>query len=49
MLGSLSTVFWANLARQSGSTFGHAEYARAAFLPTLAGLAAGCLVAALLV
>ena len=50
MLGSLSTVFWANLARRSGgASFGHAEYARAAFLPTLGALLAACAVAALLV
>ena len=49
MLGSLSTVFWLNLARQSGASFGAGEYARAAFLPTAGGILAACLVAAALV
>jgi arsenical pump membrane protein len=49
MVGSLSTVFWLSLARQSGTNFTHGEYARSAFLPTAAALLAACAVAALLI
>lgn len=49
MVGSLSTVFWLNLARQSGGDFPAGSYAREAFLPTLAAVVAACLVAALLI
>lgn len=49
VVGSLSTVFWLSLARQRGAAIGPVEYARRAFVPTLAAMAAACLVAALLV
>lgn len=45
MVGSLSTVFWLNLCRSHGLTFGPAGYARRAFLPTLTALSAATLVA----
>ncbi|GIW13387.1 MAG: arsenic transporter [Tepidiforma sp.] len=40
MVGSLSTVFWVSLSRQYGASYGVSEYARRAFVPTLAGMAA---------
>lgn len=49
MVGSLSTVFWLSLARQYGASYTAGAYARLAFAPTLAALAAACVVAALLV
>lgn len=49
VVGSLSTVFWLSLARQRGAAIGPVEYARRAFVPTLAAMGAACLVAALLV
>jgi len=48
MFGSLSTVLWLNLARPRGLDCTPTAYARAAFLPTLAALAASSLVAALM-
>jgi arsenical pump membrane protein len=48
MLGSLSTVLWLALARPRGLHVTPTSYARAAFLPTLAGLVAAVLVAATL-
>jgi arsenical pump membrane protein len=48
MVGSLSTVFWQSLLRQRGVSCGAGEYARRAALPTLAGLAAACLLGAAL-
>ncbi len=47
MVGSLSTVFWLNLCRAHGVTFRPADYARRAFLPTLAALLAAILIAAI--
>ncbi len=49
MVGSLSTVFWLSLNRQGGVTVSPAQYARAAFLPTLAGVLVACLLASALV
>lgn len=45
MVGSLSTVFWLSLARQHGADYRPAKYARWAFVPTLAGMAAAVVVA----
>lgn len=45
MVGSLSTVFWLSLARQHGADYRPARYARWAFVPTLAGMAAAVVVA----
>lgn len=47
MVGSLSTVFWLSLARQHGADYGAWRYARRAFVPTLAGMAAAVLAGAL--
>lgn len=49
MVGSLSTVFWVSLARQYGASYTAGRYARLAFAPTLAGMVAACIVAALAV
>jgi arsenical pump membrane protein len=49
MVGSLSTVFWLSLARQYGANYTAGKYARLAFAPTLAGMLAACVVAAVLV
>ena len=46
IVGSLSTVFWLSLARQHGASYSAGRYARLAFAPTLAGIAAACVVAA---
>jgi arsenical pump membrane protein len=46
IVGSLSTVFWMSLCRPRGLPVSPAQYARAAWLPTVACLAAACLVAA---
>ena len=46
MVGSLSTVFWLSLLRQRGAAISPAAYFRASALPTLAAVAAACLVAA---
>ncbi len=45
IVGSLSTVFWLTLARNEGVTYSPMLYARRAFLPTIAGVTAACLVA----
>ncbi len=47
MVGSLSTVFWLNLSRAHGLTFGPGDYARRAFFPTLAAVATAILAATL--
>lgn len=49
MVGSLSTVFWLSLARKEGASYTLGMYARRAFLPSLAGVAAACAVAAVTV
>ncbi len=49
VVGSLSTVFWLSLARQHGAVFGPSEYARRAFVPTAAAMAAAVAVGALAV
>lgn len=46
VVGSLSTVFWLSLNRQAGHDVSPGAYARAAFVPTLAGLVSACVVAA---
>jgi len=46
MVGSLSTVFWLSLARQHGAEYGAGRYARRAFAPTLAAMAAAVLAGA---
>lgn len=48
MVGSLSTVFWLSLARQYGASYTAGAYARFAFAPTLAAMAAACALAAVL-
>jgi len=47
LVGSLSTVFWLSLARKEGANYSAWGYARAAAIPTGAGVAAACAVAAL--
>ncbi len=47
VVGSLSTVFWLSLARQSGARYSAAGYARQAWAPTLAAVTAAWLVASL--
>jgi arsenical pump membrane protein len=47
VVGSLSTVFWLSLARARGGLYTPGQYARAAFLPTLAAVVAASSVAAL--
>lgn len=49
MVGSLSTVFWLSLARKEGASCSMGMYAKRAFLPTLAGVATACFVAAVTV
>lgn len=49
IVGSLSTVFWLSLARQQGASYSAGQYARKAFVPTLAGVATACVVASLTV
>ncbi|MGE0598986.1 MAG: SLC13 family permease [Dehalococcoidia bacterium] len=49
LFGSLSTIFWLNLAANGKASFSATEYARRAFVPTLAGAGAACLVVSLLV
>lgn len=47
VVGSLSTFFWLTLLRTHEVSFTPAQYARAAWWPTLAGLSAACAVASL--
>ena len=49
IVGSLSTVFWLSLARQQGASYSAGQYARKAFVPSLAGVATACVVASLTV
>ncbi len=49
MVASLITVFWVSVARQHGASYGALRYARRAFLPTLAGMAAAVLAASMVV
>jgi arsenical pump membrane protein len=46
VVGSLSTVFWMSLCRSRGLVVSPGQYARAAWLPTMASLVAACLVGA---
>jgi arsenical pump membrane protein len=46
VVGSLSTFFWLTLLKVHDVSFSPAGYARAAFWPTFAGVAAACAVAA---
>lgn len=49
IVGSLSTVFWMSLCRPRGLLVSPAQYVRAVWLPTIASLAAACLIAAVTV
>lgn len=49
VVGSLSTVFWLSLNRQAGHEVSPAQYARAALVPTAAGLLCACLAASLVI